>query len=137
MSKETASFSKKTERQMAERVLNFLSALKKPTMRIGEKRAKRKPNPDFVAPEPVQVERFEQLDREDRWSRTEYKEGDYGSGQASIVVQDPQDPDDLVCARVGKDRPSKHRVKGNEELREFHEEKISQLNIPDVEDNEV
>ncbi len=115
-------------RQMAERALNFLGALRNPTKRIGGKREQRKANPDFVAPERIGESRFEQLDKEDRWSRTEYREGAYGDqedGRVSITVQDPADPDDLVCTRIGEDKIF-NRVTGEEDL-EVHPEKISQL----------
>lgn len=125
--KEQASFDEQTERQMAERVLNFLSALKSPAKKIGEKRAQRKANPDFVAPEPEHVARFEQKNRADRWSQTVYGEGDYGSVQAKITVQDPQDPDDIVLDPITPESPTRTRVKGDEELRDAPGEKISSL----------
>ncbi len=113
--------------QMAERALNFLAALKKPTMRIGEKRAQRKANPDFVAPEKQGVNRFEQLNKEDRWSRTEYQ-GTDTDGRASITVQDPRDPDDLECSPITNTKPGKHRVGGEHgESRQHQPEKVSKL----------
>ena len=129
-------FDEKTERQMAERVVNFLGALKSPMRRIGEKRAQRKANPDFVAPEPKVVERFEQKNREDRWSKTVYGADDYGDGVAKIRVQDPGDPGDVELDPIHPDGPNKHRVKGNEELRELHPEKVTELQIPDEEEDE-
>jgi hypothetical protein len=135
MVKEKASYDESTARQMAERVINFLGAMKKPTTRIGEKRSQRKPNPDFVAPEAIEVERFEQRNREDRWSKTVYG-GDHRDGIAKITVQDPMDPDDIVLDPITPDDPNKHRVDGLVE-REVHPEKISQLQVEDDEGTEV
>ncbi len=123
--KERAAFNDQTARLMSERVANFRGALNDPDHRIGEKRAQRKPNPDFVTPEKKVVDRFEQLNKEDRWSRTEYQ-GTDTDGRAAITVQDPRDPDDLMCSPITDTKPGKHRVDGEEE-REVHPEKISQL----------
>ncbi len=125
-------------RQMAERALNFLGALRNPTKRIGGKREQRKANPDFVAPERIGESRFEQLDKEDRWSRTEYREGAYGDqedGFAYITVQDPRDPDDIPSRAHTTEQTltkRKHRVTGETE-REIVPEKISQLVMVDDE----
>ena len=140
MNKEKA-FDDSTVRQMGIRALNFLAALKNPTTRIGEKRAQRKPNPDFVAPEEKTISRFSQLDKEDRWSRTEYREGEYGepeNGFAYITVQDPRDPDDLPhrapTSKAIKER-GKHRVSGEHgQARPFYPQKISQLVMIDEEE---
>jgi len=129
---ETASLDSSTSRQMSERVVNFLAALRNPTKRIGDKRVQRKANPDFVAPERIGESRFDQLDKEDRWSRTEYREGAYGDqedGFAYITVQDPRDPDDIPSRAPTTEQTltkRKHRVTGEEDL-EVHPEKISQL----------
>lgn len=137
MTKENASFDESTARQMAERVSNFRDALHDPDKKIGEKRAQRKADPNFEAPEPVEVTRFDQLDKQDRWSRTEYREADGGSGRAAVTVQDPKDPDDLHCTHITADNFDAKRKVTGEEDREFHEEKLAQLNLPDVEDDEV
>jgi len=129
MSKERA-FDESTARQMAERVANFRDALNDPDKKVGEKRAQRKANPDFVAPEPIEVERFDQLDKADRWSKTVYG-GDDGDGVAKITVQDPQDPDDIVLDPITPDGPSKHRVDGLKD-RETHPEKVTTLEVDDV-----
>ena len=122
---ERAAFNGQTARMMSERVANFRGALNDPDQRIGEKRAQRKPNPDFVAPEKKTVNRFDQLDKKDRWSSTEYQ-GTDTDGRAAITVQDPRDPDDLVCSPIS-DQPKSTQHVGGEEEREVHPEKISQL----------
>ena len=132
MSKEKA-FDEKIERQMVERVANFRDALKDPDKRVGENRATRTVDPDFVAPEPIGEAKFEQKDKQDRWSRTEYRETDSG-GHAAITVQDPRDPDDMHCTHVStytSDPKDKKRVTGEDD-REHHPEKISQLAVEDV-----
>jgi hypothetical protein len=131
MSKEKA-FDESTARQMAERVANFRDALNEPDKKVGEKRAQRKANPDFVAPEPIGEARFDQKNREDRWSKTVYGEGDYGDATAKITVQDPADPDDIVLDPITPDAPTRHRIKGDEELREAHGEKVSTLEVDDI-----
>ncbi len=131
---EKASFDDQTARLMAERVANFRVALNEPDKKVGEKRAQRKADPDFVAPEPIGEARFEQLDKQDRWSKTVYGDGGYGDAIAKITVQDPADPDDIILDPIHSEGPTKHRIKGDEELRKAPGEKISQLNIPAVED---
>jgi hypothetical protein len=82
---------------MEERVESFQSAMKDPAKRIGAGRAQRKPNPDGPTLGPVHapVERFEQLNKEDRWSKTKFK-----GNTARISVQDPCDPDDVVLPTI-------------------------------------
>ncbi len=126
-------------RQMVERATNFLSALRKPAKRVGEKRSQRKFNPDFAAPERIIIERFDQLNKQDRWSRTEFRAPAPQRGSnpatgahASISVQDPQDPDDLVCAPI----PIVEALGGELEL-ENHREKISHLSIDDISEQQL
>jgi hypothetical protein len=85
------------EQEMEERVESFQNAMKDPSKRIGSKRARREPNPDgpILGPVHAPVERFEQLNKEDRWSKTEFK-----GSTARISVQDPCDPEDVVLPTI-------------------------------------
>lgn len=118
------------EADMLERVENFLQAHRKPNKKIGEKREQRTINPDFVAPEPLTVTRFEQKNHEDRWSRTVY-----GNGLAKTTVQDPRDPTDAVLDPITNFPLGLGQVTGEEE-REVHPPKLYQLQVEDVEADE-
>jgi hypothetical protein len=85
------------EREMEERVESFQNAMKAPSKRIGAGREQRKPNPDGPTLGPVHppVERFEQLNKEDRWSKTKFE-----GSTARISVQDPCDPEDVVLPTI-------------------------------------
>ena len=96
--------------EMEKRIENFQAAMKNPNKRIGKDRVKlpegyTPPNP----PEPV--ENFDQLNKEDRWSKTKFSgkdseqalmpNGKPGSaGYAHISVQDPNDPVDVLLPTV-------------------------------------
>jgi len=85
------------EEEMEKRVESFQGAMKDPSKRIGLKRALRKPNPDGPTLGPVHapVEKFDQLNKKDRWSTTEFE-----GNTAKVTVQDPQDPDDVVLPTI-------------------------------------
>ncbi len=116
------------EADMLERVDNFLQAHRKPNKKIGEKREQRTRSPDFVAPEPLTVTRFEQKNHEDRWSKTVYN-----GVSAKTTVQDPRDPNDVVLDPITNfPFGAREQVTGEKE-RENHPVKLSQLQVEDVE----
>ncbi len=103
------------EREMEERVESFQKAMKDPSKRIGSNRVKRERNPEGPTLGPVHepVERFDQLNKEDRWSKT-----DFSSGTARISVQDPGDADDVVLPTVStpvNERSNGHKHVSGEE----------------------
>ena len=98
-----------TELGMLQRIDNFLKAMKKPNKRIGKHKVKFVEVPVFPK-SPKSVQRFDQLNREDRWSKVEFKNNPeargatrIGQGSAHISVQDPRDIDDIVLPNVNVD----------------------------------
>ncbi len=83
---------------MLNRIEKFTAAMKSPHKRLGEDR---KPVTSRKV-EPIAIQRFEQLNKEDRWSTTEYWESPsrHGSAAAKIHVQDPQDVDDVQLPNI-------------------------------------
>jgi len=94
------------EREMEERVESFQSAMKDPSKRIGADRVKRERNPEgpILGPVHEPVERFDQLNKEDRWSKTKFSSenvlGRTNGAHARISVQDPSDPEDVVLPTI-------------------------------------
>jgi len=85
------------EAEMEKRVESFQGAMKAPSKRIGADRVKRVRNPDGPTLGPVHapVEKFDQLNKKDRWSTTRFK-----GSTAKVTVQDPGDPDDVVLPTI-------------------------------------
>ena len=107
------SFGQGTYYEIEKRIANFMAAMKNPMKRVGEKRSQRKSNPDYVLPELEYVERFEQLNKQDRWSKTEFRGSNavQGAGGARITVQDPNDRDDTVLAPINVDEENEMNKK--------------------------
>ena len=104
------------EEEMEKRVESFQNAMKDPTKRIGSNRVKRVRNPDGPTLGPVHapVEKFDQLNKKDRWSTTEFE-----GNTAKVTVQDPQDPDDVVLPTISTGvAPNDDRANGHKHLSE-------------------
>lgn len=89
--------------EMEERAHNFLGAMKNPTMRVGQKRTEHLAHLECERSEFKTdiVIRDVNIDRKDRWSSVESRSThDEQSSFASIHVQDPRDPDDVVIPPI-------------------------------------
>ena len=98
-------------KDMEERIESYTKAAKTPDFKVGEKRAKRvdevrKGTPIGGGPaNPFRVaENFEQLNKETRWSKTEFsKNSSNGHVIARVHVQDPRIPEGVVLPRISID----------------------------------